>query len=128
MSKVFLDTYLNNLQDVQTEDVGFVAVATAATLTTFLIGLRRMYKDLKDEEREHIKRKCKKYKGKEYKKCKYEIMLQMHKAYLSKIPAYKAKCSKTKNPEKCMAFLKKAEEKVKKAIIKRKRELIKLNK
>lgn len=95
------------LQETDPVAVGIMTIAAVIAMLTVLL------RNIKDAEREQIKRSCKKYKGKEKKQCGYKIRIKMMKKYLSKIPGYKAKCGKTKDPEKCRIYLKKAEDKVK---------------
>jgi hypothetical protein len=75
-----------------------------------------LLKDIKDAEREKIKRQCGKYKGKDYKKCKYTVILKMQETFLSKISSYKSKCPKQKNPQKCIAKLQSVEQRLKRTI------------
>jgi len=60
---------------------------------------------LNDPERKYINKKCGKLKGKEKKNCVSKIKIKMMEKYLSKISAYKLKCSKQPNPERCYKVL-----------------------
>jgi len=88
--------------DYQSEGVGKTIVATNILAIKTILGIS------KDKERVHIKKKCAKFKGKEHKLCTYRVKIEMMKRYKSTIPKHMAKCSRTKNPEKCKTFLKKA--------------------
>ncbi len=97
------------LKYIQEDSIPKIVWGTTKLAVRMLLGLE------KDKEREYIKNKCKKYKGKYFKKCKYTTLIGMREKFLASFPKYRAACKKQKNPQKCLNYLDKKE-----LIIKRK--------
>jgi len=105
-----MDIIESYLQQLNEDNAILVAGRAFVKAWKILLGFE------KDPEQEYITNKCKQYQKEENKKCRKKVIVAMRKKFLSQIPSHKANCSKQKNPDKCVAYLNKKEEKLKQQI------------